>query len=91
MSRMGKKISTALRREIDRSKAAMMQREAAVSAAAAAAAAVNAASMTSNINDHMIMSMMSVADGLHMLDNEECFFDDRKRRRSDLDDARRKK
>ncbi|KAF9290718.1 hypothetical protein BGZ68_006251 [Mortierella alpina] len=91
MSRMGKKISTALRREIDRSKAAMMQREATVSAAAAAAAAANAASMTSNINDHMIMSMMSVADGLHMLDNEECFFDDRKRRRSDLDDARRKK
>ncbi|CAO3564695.1 unnamed protein product [Mortierella alpina] len=91
MSRMGKKISTALRREIDRSKAAMLQREAAVSAAAATAAAVNAASMTSNINDHMIMSMMSVADGLHMLDNEECFFDDRKRRRSDLDDARRKK
>ncbi|KAG9326158.1 hypothetical protein KVV02_005663 [Mortierella alpina] len=90
MSRMGKKISTALRREIDRSKAAMMQREATVSAAAAAAAA-NAASMTSNINDHMIMSMMSVADGLHILDNEECFFDDRKRRRSDLDDARRKK
>ncbi|KAF9576837.1 hypothetical protein EC968_003344 [Mortierella alpina] len=91
MSRMGKKISTALRREIDRSKAAMMQREATVSAAAAAAAAANAASMTSNINDHMIMSMMSVADGLHMLDNEECFFDDRKRRRSDLDDASRKK
>ncbi|KAF9958446.1 hypothetical protein BGZ72_000365 [Mortierella alpina] len=90
MSRMGKKISTALRREIDRSKAAMMQREATVSAAAAAAAAT-AASMTNNINDHMIMSMMSVADGLHMLDNEECFFDDRKRRRSDLDDARRKK
>ncbi|KAG0006727.1 hypothetical protein BGZ65_004579 [Modicella reniformis] len=43
MSRMGKKISTALRKEIDRSKAVMQQREASAAAAAVAASVTSSA------------------------------------------------
>ncbi|KAF9356942.1 hypothetical protein BGX34_009685 [Mortierella sp. NVP85] len=105
MNRMGKKISAALRKEIDRSKAAMQQREAAAAAAAAASASLPIfpegagmpganMMMMAGPSCPMVNAMDSMV--LHSEEEEDTFEDgsSKKRRRSlvaDLDAFGRKK
>ncbi|KAI8362118.1 hypothetical protein B0O80DRAFT_435090 [Mortierella sp. GBAus27b] len=96
MSRMGKKISAALRKEIDRSKAAMKLREVEAAAAAAAAAAASGSipayapnvpsvlgtSMMISSSCQMVNAMDSMA--LHSEGEDETLDDGSKKRRRSL-------